>query len=372
MTSTLLSNELTLRRQNVVTGFYTNISPRRVSRPYNITPTKDKLPSISDREDKLAAPHKHGNKPPLILRNYYGEADLDNWSIQALENLNPIAEAPRDVFLFNAETEEFKDYYQGARFSYDPYTQKYGHHWMMITQDAEKDIGEMPDELVLEYLQVSADLYYRNTLDSNIKQISFFKNVGENAGASQLHPHSQVLAEDVVSPFVEIQMGNASRFYSEYGFEIFDAILERELAFEKRILYQNSDFLVFCPYAPMASYEIQIMPLSQDCYCCESFHSFSHFEEMYLGDTQRSCLVNLALALKNAVSMLQNTIGNLSYNVLLRSCPVNGFGEHNHWRWHFSIIPRFGKYAGYEIATYNSAIITTPEASAEEIKLKNR
>ncbi len=363
--SKILTNELTARRRDIITGSYANISPARQKRPYNITPTQKRPLSVSNTTDRLAAPHKYeGNKQPIILRNFVSPADQDNWTVYVLENLYPIVEASKDIFSANLVLgdSDFEDFYPD----------NYGHHWLIITNDPEKDIGDLPATLVVEYLQVCLDLYYRNIQDPKIKYISLFKNVGQAAGASQLHPHSQMLAEDVVSSYVDFQMLNAKKFYEENGVNMFDAIIKRELEFGDRIIYQNSEFVAFCPYAPMFSYEVHIMSLGEGH--CMYNHDLSRFEDMYYDDIYENdadCLITLADALKNAVSMLSNTIDNLSYNLLLRSCPVNDGLSHDYWRWHFVITPRFGMNAGYELGTHNAAIATTPEHAAEYIRKSN-
>ena len=363
--SKILTNELTARRRDVITGSYANISPARQKRPHNITPTQERPLSISNTIDRLAAPHDYeGNKPPIILRNFASIAELDNWTTYALENLYPIVEAPKDIFSANLLL--------GDIVSEDFYPDNYGHHWLIITNDPEKDIGDLPSELVVEYLQVCLDLYYQSIQDSKIKYISLFKNVGQAAGASQLHPHSQMLAEDVVSPYIDLQMSNAKKFYEENGVNMFDEILKREFEFGDRIIYQNSEFVAFCPYAPMTSYEVHIMPTGEAN--CLYSHDLSRFEDMYYDDIYENdpdCLTVFADALKNTVSMLSNTIDNLSYSMFLRSCPVNDGLSHDYWRWHLVIAPRFGVYGSYELATHNSAITTTPEYAAEDIKKSN-
>jgi len=98
--------------------------------------------------------------------------------------------------------------------------------------------------------------------DSRIKYLSIFKNSGVKAGASQSHPHTQIIGLPVVPISKKEQFMTLLKHYKQYGRSLLREIADEELAQDKRILLKNQYFTSFMPYASLYSFEVMIVPNS--------------------------------------------------------------------------------------------------------------
>ena len=79
--------------------------------------------------------------------------------------------------------------------------------------------------------------------DPAYKQIIIFRNQGAGAGASHLHPHSQIIATAMIPQHMRYALIEAQRYYEELGKCVFCDIIKCELAEKERLVMQNDKFV---------------------------------------------------------------------------------------------------------------------------------
>ena len=195
--------------------------------------------------------------------------------------------------------------------------------------------------------------------DPRMRAFTIVKNVGAPAGAHLAHSLSQLVAMAIVPPALRQKLTIARAFYERKGRAIFADILAEEIRTGTRLVYENSGFTVFCPYAARAPFEIAIFPKRQ----CPDFHGASDQE-----------LTQLADALKTALGKLNRALDHPPYNLMLHTAPART-ARRDHWttlehdfRWHVEILPRLHHLGGIELATGCWVNGVWPETAADFLR----
>jgi UDPglucose--hexose-1-phosphate uridylyltransferase len=199
-------------------------------------------------------------------------------------------------------------------------------------------------------------LYLRrfNVLKENPNNLLtiIFKNHGPRSGASQIHPHTQILAMRVVPNFLRYLLDEAARFFDNNGICVFCKILKFELEDSSRIVYQNERFVSLVPYAASVAYEIHIMPRSHDA---------------LFGDMSDSEVVDFADCLQKTMKKLYVTLSNPDFNIILKNPPYRLSGV-PYYHWHLQIMPHTSIPGGFEMGSRIRVNVVAPEESAEVLR----
>lgn len=195
--------------------------------------------------------------------------------------------------------------------------------------------------------------------DARMRSFSVIKNVGRPAGGLVSHAVSQLVAMAVIHPLLKRKLAAARAFYEQKKRSIFEDILGEEVRTASRIVYENNGFMVFCPYAARAPFEMAVYPKRQ----CPDFHGISDQECTQLADALRTGLRKLAGALDHA-----------PYNLMLFTAPTRT-DRHDHWtsierdfRWHIEILPRLQHLGGLELGTGCWVNGVWPEVAADYLR----
>jgi UDPglucose--hexose-1-phosphate uridylyltransferase len=234
---------------------------------------------------------------------------------------------------------------------------------------AHEVIIETPDlKTALEDLTISgmAEVFasYRERMldldkDSRFLHIYVFKNFGPNAGASIAHAHSQLVALPVVPPHVEAKLVRAREHFAAKQRSLFADILHTERTEGSRMVAENDNFALFCPYASRFPFELAVFPRRHQ----PDFTACSPNE-----------LHDLAEVVRFALQRLNSVLEKPGYNLLLHTAPLKRtvnerFASAKHdYCWHVEIVPRFQSFAGFEIGL--GAYINTvyPEDAARFLR----
>ncbi len=212
-------------------------------------------------------------------------------------------------------------------------------------------------ELVLQaYIQRISDL----KKDKRFRYLLIFKNYGKNAGASKIdHTHSQLIAMPITPKMVKEELVGARKYFAYKERCIFCDIIKQEKLSGKRVVCENDGFLAFCPFASRFPYETWILPKRHQC----------DFEEM-----SNEAITSLAQILKEFFCRLFHCLGDPSYHWFLYTGP-NRIPRRDHWEtlckdfhWHFEILPRLGKVAGFEWSTGFHINPLLPEDAARKLR----
>ncbi|GAK55260.1 galactose-1-phosphate uridylyltransferase [Candidatus Vecturithrix granuli] len=185
--------------------------------------------------------------------------------------------------------------------------------------------------------------------DERFKYIMVFKNHGSAAGASLEHPHSQLIALPIVPLVVQTEMEGASTYYNYKDRCVFCDIIHQEQTMQARLVSENDDFIVICPYAPRFPFETWVLPK----------HHSSVFEDCRKGE-----YTNLARALQQTITRMDKVLQDPPYNFIIHNAPLHEEHEVPYYHWHIEIMPKLTKVAGFEWGTGFYINPTPPEDAA--------
>ena len=206
-------------------------------------------------------------------------------------------------------------------------------------------------QAVLAVYRARLDVHART---SGIRFIVLFRNDGRAAGASQDHPHSQILALPLVPPAVQRELAAAEEHLRIRNRCVTCEVLESESRDGPRVITRNGSFVAMTSFSGRFPYE---------CFITPAFHAHDFRDT---GDEQ---LRSLAEILKGILAGLELVLGRFSYNLMLQNCPPSSTfaGEHAfHWR--LEILPRLSVPSGVELATDVYINPLSPEEAARDLR----
>ena len=210
----------------------------------------------------------------------------------------------------------------------------------------------MEDHEVEELLMVYRERYNQLSRDPKVKLITIFKNHGEAAGTSLIHPHSQLVATPIVSAELRRQFEVATAHYDDTGRCLYQDIIDHELKVGRRIVMDTEEFVVFHPFASRMPFETWIMPKKGQA-------SF--------GNIPTKDLASLAQVLRITLLKLYLSLNDPDFNYVIHTAPV-GDETKDYYLWHIRIVPRLTSIAGFEIGSGMYINAAFPEETAEFIR----
>lgn len=208
------------------------------------------------------------------------------------------------------------------------------HEVIIHSPDHEKDLDKLPLEQVYRVLLACRERFNANNKNGHVL---IFNNVGEQAGASIGHPHSQLV---VIPNQINV-----------------DALaLEPEM----NVVVDNKHFVVFCPDFSQWPFEVWIAPKVRN-------QTYGQISSEALGD--------LAKVLQDTLRrMLYHLSGSQEHfhpgmpMVVFRDGPAYNYYIHFGKDWYIRVIPRLVHRAGFELGTGLSVNIIDPADAAELLR----
>jgi UDPglucose--hexose-1-phosphate uridylyltransferase len=191
--------------------------------------------------------------------------------------------------------------------------------------------------------------------DFRLQYVLVFKNHGIRAGATLTHEHSQIIATPIIPKRVNEEIGGSLEYFNYKSRCVFCDIIREEKRFSSRIVYENASFITFCPYASRFPFEIWLLPKRH----MAGFTMVTRQEMIELADCLRVTMKGLAVSLDEP-----------QYNWILHSEPNPTITRNpwpdlrDHYHWHFEIIPKLTRVAGFEWGTGIYINPTPPEEAA--------
>lgn len=231
----------------------------------------------------------------------------------------------------------------------------YGFHELVIhSPDLDKNFEDFTPEQTRAVLELYLKRYNRLSHEPHIKHVQIFTNRGIEAGASIPHPHSQIVALPIAPPYIQDLIDAAGEHSKQHDSDICEEELAKEIHDSTRIVHEDSNFLVYCPYAPHADYHIRIMPKQPGSH----FHEITEQQMEHLSE-----IINLTFR------RLDRIAGIPPYNAFIRTAPVHATEEQLcGFRWHIDIIPHLSTPGGLEISTGLDVITVFPEDAAHALR----
>jgi UDPglucose--hexose-1-phosphate uridylyltransferase len=322
-------------RQDPTTKEWIILAPRRADRPAaHLTSTRGAVPSRDDR-----CPFCPGNDhmtPPEISR-----VTVDGtWEQRVVPNLFPALEPGGSLER------------QDAAGLFGEMGGVGSHEVIVESPLHDERMDEMSLDRMTRVIGLWRDRYVSLKADPATKGVIVFKNFGERAGTSLVHPHSQIVATPVFPPDSLRRYAVATRYYDDTGHCVYDDLLEAEMRREERLVGRVDGFAAVAPFAARVPFETWIMPLQHQT-------SFGHLRD--------DLVPPLAELLRGILGALRRVAGDPDFNVVVLSAP-----SHEEWKpfflWHVRILPRLATAAGFELGSGMYINTVSPEASARLLR----
>lgn len=328
-------NKISQLRQDLVTGDWVVIATGRSKRPEDFA--KHQRQAVEEIPEKLCFfcyPEETDQEDDVLI---YKTKEGD-WSLRVFPNKYP-------AFARSQAMEHFEE---GPYFG----MAGIGYHELIVTADHYNQIANMDKELVAEILDAYQDRYIDLMGKKSVNYIEIFHNHGREAGASIVHPHSQLMAIPVISPYVQGELDGAENYYRANKECVYCTIASWEIEKKKRIVFENDDFVAFCPFSSRASFEVWVMPKKHKPY----------FER--ITDKEK---IDCAEVFQKAIEKIYKALNDPAYNFYLHTSPCDG-KDYPHYHWHIEILPRTANWAGFELSTGIEISTIEPEAAAKYLR----
>ncbi|HZX35366.1 MAG: galactose-1-phosphate uridylyltransferase [Deltaproteobacteria bacterium] len=283
-----------------------------------------------------------GTTPPEIMayRTTDSKPNTEGWHIRVVPNKYPALKIEGDI---GKAGEGLYDKMNGV-----------GAHEVIIESPNHKDtLSTISVKQFEEVLWAYRDRIVDLKRDVRLRYALIFKNHGEAAGASLEHSHSQLIALPIVPKRVAEELDGSLEYFSYKERCVFCDIVRQEIMQGIRVVTENQDFLAVTPYAPKAPFEVWILP---------KFHE-SNFE-----NSQKHHYENLASLFSDVLKRMDKVLNLPAYNFILHTAPIRNGVSLQHYHWHFEIMPKLTKIAGFEWGSGFYITPTSPEEAASFLR----
>ena len=129
-----------------------------------------------------------------------------------------------------------------------------------FTSDHNASFADLTEEQARLVLEAWTDRTSELSHLPSVEQVFCFENRGAEIGVTLGHPHGQIYAYPFTTPRTALMLRSLAAHKEATGGEnLFDAVLERELAGE-RVVLEGEHWVAFVPYAAHWPYEVHLYP----------------------------------------------------------------------------------------------------------------
>ena len=187
-----------------------------------------------------------------------------------------------------------------------------------------------------------------------IRSMALFRNDGRAAGASQDHPHSQILALPVVPTRLQHELDSAEAYFRTHHRCVTCNMLQQDLLDTRRLVAQNTHFAAVTSFTPRFPYETWVVPIS-------------HAHDFRECDTDQ--IRSLAAMLKRVMAALEATLGTFPFNLVLHTAPIgDSRATRLAFHWRLEILPRLTIPSGFELGHGVFIVSVPPEDAADRLR----
>ncbi len=223
---------------------------------------------------------------------------------------------------------------------------------LVVTRDHEKHFPHFETSQVKEVFDVYQERYLDLMKKHFVNYISIFHNHGAEAGASQPHPHSQIITTPLIDIDLKRALSNSKKYFKKTEKCIYCQMNDWERKLKKRIVFESKDFLVICPFASKSAFQMIVSPKK-------------HLSNFELATEKEKW--QLARAFREVLRKLYKALNDPAYNFYLHTAPCDG-KKYPYYHWHWTILPKTSTWAGFEIGTRMEISTIAPEKAAEYLR----
>ncbi len=326
-------------RKDPVLGRWVIIAEERAKRPSDYrtgTPEPKEAPKM--------CPFCEGNEhmtPPEIIayRRKDTKANERGWWLRVVPNKYPALAIEGDI---------------GKRGLgiYDKMNGIGAHEVIIETNEHKLSLTGIADSGVRDMVWAYRDRLVDLRRDNRFVYGLVFKNVGQAAGATMEHTHSQLIVTPTIPSIPMREMNGCSDFFKFRGRCIYCDMIEQEIDQGARLVMETADFIAFTPFASRFPFETWILPKGHK----------SHFE-----DVDGTEVEGLSFILKSVLKRLEDTLCSPPYNYMIHTSPFD-LGFLSYYHWHIEIIPRLSNVAGFEWGSGFYINPVPPESAAMHLR----
>ncbi|MAE11299.1 MAG: galactose-1-phosphate uridylyltransferase [Dehalococcoidales bacterium] len=210
----------------------------------------------------------------------------------------------------------------------------------------------MPYEQVENVLIAYQQRYNSLKMNRQLKFITIFKNHGRESGTTMAHPHSQLVATPIITPYYHKRFDVAHDYHADMGTCLYCDIIQEEMEKGERIVAVTDEFIVFQPFASRMPWETWIVPKRHRA-------SFGLLPAINLPE--------LAKVLKHVLLCLYHELDSPAYNLMIDTTTTED-EEDPYYHWHIRIMPRQSMIAGFEIGSGIYITSALPEETAGRMR----
>jgi len=318
-------------RLDPLTGRWVVIAGERSERPYAFLTRRLPVEADPQRPCPFCRGQDEGN--PLALESYGPDGQ---WSVRVVPNIYP-AFGGHDPMVVT---------HLGPVFTEAPASGI--HEVFVLTPDHHgswADLSEAHSALVMEALR---DRMVEHSCIPGLRYSQAVVNCGREAGASLEHPHGQLLSMPFVPGEASSELASFARFQ---GNCLLCAVIDAEADANHRVVYEDDEVSVLCPFWSGTPYEMLIIPRQ-------------HGPHLYRAD--ENDLSAMGRAVQRSLAALRTRLGDVAYNVMFHSAPYRVSGDYH---WHIHVLPKVTTRGGFELGSGVLINVVPPEIAAAELRV---
>ncbi len=319
-------------RQDIVTGDFVVIATGRAKRPDEFAEFQRLAPDYTN--DPFENPEASGQEKDVLIYRQ----DNGDWSLRIFPNKYPAFSRGRTA----------RELSEGPYFAMTGA----GYHEIIVTRDPRRSLALLDIWQGAEVFDAYQERYLALMNKKSVNYIQIFHNHGKEAGASIAHPHSQMMAIPVVSPYIDLELKGAEQYYRSTKRKVYGVMTEYESESKKRIVFENEHFIAFCPFASRAAFEVWIVGKRANPY----FERITDEEKFAAAE-----------AIQQALLSIYRGLNDPPYNFYIHTAPCDG-KDYPHYQWHIEILPHTAVWAGFELSTGIEISTIQPEKAAEYLR----
>jgi UDPglucose--hexose-1-phosphate uridylyltransferase len=279
--------------------------------------------------------------PPEIIafRDNGTPPNTPGWTLRVVSNKFPALRIEGEL---NREGEGIYDKMNGI-----------GAHEVVIEMPQHHEtLATLPVKQVEGVLRAYRERIIDLRRDPRLRYVLVFKNHGVSAGASLEHSHSQIIALPIIPKRVSEEIEGAKNYFHYKERCVYCDIIRQELQQKSRLIAENPSFVSIAPFASRFPFETWILPKSH-------IPSYEHMEPFQYEQASQ--------ILSDTLKRLTQVLNDPPYNYIIHTSSFPDI-DRDHYHWHFEIMPKLTKVAGFEWGTGFYINPTPPEEAAEYMR----
>ena len=233
------------------------------------------------------------------------------------------------------------------------------HEVVVETPEHNLPLEKLSEDQIQRVMRVYRDRIEDLHRDTRLKYVLVFKNWGDQAGASLVHPHSQIIATPIIPTNLKEELDSSLRYFRSHGTCICCDIISQEMKSGERIVHENQHFIARTAFASAFPFQVDIFPKAHSC----SFTNISEEEISSFGHI-----------LQTILKKLNRVADTPPYNYVIHTAPNLASREElwhtieKDFHWHLELIPRLTRIAGFEWGTGFYINPVSPEEAAQQLR----